>query len=177
MKIQNIGYMSIPKNAHTSISNMLPMFTNFPEFDDEWLEIGKHYSLKKKNKLYSFDFLFASIRNPYDRFLSSYNECKKYGYNKNVFCFADDFKTKNLSTIQIWHTQPQTFHLLIEDIKFLIRVENIMEDINKLCNLLNIERKRKIVHDNRSTKKEFIDNDIKRLVHDIYEEDFDILGY
>tara|TARA_Y100000592_G_C5304656_1_gene237133 strand:- start:117 stop:653 length:537 start_codon:yes stop_codon:yes gene_type:complete len=178
MKNFKIGFMSLPKNAHTSISQIFPQFNNFPNFHPDWLEKGKHFCLERDGETESYDFLFTSIRNPYDRFFSSYNQSCRYGYNKDIDAFANDLMQNNLSHMQLWHSQSQTMHLILPSIDFFIRVENIDEDIIDLCDLLKIE-KPNLIHKN-NFKKDYSKNSndiLNSKIHKIFEKDFDLLKY
>lgn len=147
------GFISLTKTGHSSISQMLPQINNFQNFNREWLWYGKHYCLKEAGHLKDYDFLFSSVRNPVERFVSSHEECKKnYAYGGNIIQFLEDYQTKQLTDIQMWHTQAQSFHLIPKDLDFIIKLESFEKDMKKLYDILELKTEFQPLWVNKNTK-------------------------
>ena len=153
------GFISLTKTGHSSISQMLPHINNFSNFDADWLKVGKHKWLKDEGdistsgQLNRYDILFSSVRNPVDRFVSSYKECcKNYGYKGLITEFLKDYKNDDLTDMQMWHTQAQSFHLIPDELDFIVKIENFNEDMKELYEILGIDKKPEPLWVNKSTE-------------------------
>lgn len=175
--INNPGFMSLTKTGHTSINRMFPSITTFPNFDVDWLYAGKHLCLKAFGELKEYDYLFTVVRNPKSRFISSYAECQKsYGYQGTIEQFLKDLKKEDLSNLQLWHSQPQTKHLILEDIDLVIKLEELEIGVQKLCSDLNIQAPA-IQHQNKSNFTITLSPELEQEVQEFFKEDYEKLGY
>ena len=121
-------------------------------------------------------FTFAFCRNPYDRAVSmwSFNNMYNKGVNLTFreFCYS----LKNWSWGQ--HLRlPQVARA--HDLDFLGRFENLQDDFDDLCDILEIER-RELPHLNASERgpwQDYYDLQTQRIIRDYYAEDFERLGY
>jgi hypothetical protein len=172
-----IGFISTTKTAHSSLTRVVPEANAF-KFNKGFLTIGKHQWLKNNGKLNDYEFLFTSVRNPYDRFVSSYKECcKRYGYKDFLDKFIIDYANGKLNEMQMWHTQPQSFHLILEDIDHIIRVENLTEDTKELCRKIAKPEPKKIPWVNKSAATIELNERQRAAVADLFSEDFKQLNY
>lgn len=175
-----ICFMSLPKNAHTSLAKMFPK--NVQQFKassnlSEFLKHGKHKYLKNNNRLVPYEFLYTSVRNPYSRFISSYEQCRLvYGYRNSIDFFIQDVKDGNLSGKSMWHSDVQTKHLILEDINFIVRVESFMDDVFNLCEMLDCTAPA-MLHRNKRKPKIELSRNCRKLVEEVFKDDFDKLGY
>ena len=172
-----IGFISLTKTAHSSISQMLPPINNFPNFSEDWLKFGKHQCLKKSGQLEDYEFLFTSVRHPVDRFLSSYKECvRKYGYKKNINQFFEDYLDNKLSVMQLWHTQHQSFHIIEDELDCIVKVENFDSDMKKLCEFLGLPKSDSIWA-NKSRSKPNIDKSLREDIELCFKPCMDLFNY
>lgn len=170
--------MSLPKNAHTSLSKMFACNT-FPAGKnlEKFLAHGKHKWLKSQNKLRGYDFMFTSIRNPYTRFISSYTQCRLiYNYTNNIDLFIEDVISKKLPPKAMWHSDIQTKHLILEDINFFIKVEKFEEDVKAMSEILGIPTPG-MKNANRRDPNVKMSVKCRKRVEEFYKDDFDKLGY
>jgi len=145
------------------------------------------------DKIYPFSF--SVIRNPLDRIESyMYMECR------NSIDYAEPLMEKillNFNNNDI-HSEPFTKHLPVNDLNFIGTVENIDEDIKKVCkhlmknidtkdfiysdtelpeknytNTLNITN-RKTYSDNLSTKIQSIVLEHRNHLKKLYNDDFEL---
>lgn len=172
-----VGFISLAKTGHTSLNKMFPDIHHFSKFQKSWLEYGKQQFLKQIGDLKDYNFLFSCVRHPVDRFYSSYQECtKRYQYSKSIFDFFDDFEAGNLTNKQLWHTQAQSFHLIRKDLGFIVKLENIQNDVYDLCQIL--DRKMPIIlHKNRSANAHKKDKKLESLLENHFSECMNSFNY
>ena len=169
--------MSLTKTGHSSINRMFPHINTFPNFQVDWLYAGKHLCLKAFGDLQEYDYLFTVVRDPATRFVSSYNECsKRYGYKGSVDDFIQELKKETLSPMQLWHSQPQTKHLILDEIDLVIKLEDIEKGINNLCSDLKLTIP-EMVHTNKSNYDLSLSQEQKEEIETIFKEDYERLGY
>ena len=200
-------YVHIPKNAGTTIKYRLKKLCdcvilnkpkNLNDYKDRIINLN-HLSFndsKFKNKLICF------VRNPYTRFVSmfyyhklhkkynSINEfIKKIYNNKKIYNFIknndsldqkakfDFLKTpRGTNVAYSWKNQCAW---IPDNIFFLGKIENLEDDFKKLCNKLNCEYKYKNIksNKNRYVKKDKLNEDLKKKIYDLYENDFKKFDY
>lgn len=156
-------------------------------------------------KIYEEKFKFCFVRNPYDRLVSSWKHClnslKSNSKLKNLklqdfFHIAKDnlyindwqntyFNRQNGETqsFAMHHSLPQTdaFYML-DQADFCGRFENLQNDLNNICKILNIEKT--IIPDVPQFKTKhghfseyFIDKTFLNQVNEYYKKDFEIFNY
>ncbi len=185
---KKIGFMSLPKNAHNTISQAFGI--SRPDMFDErgltkdWLDgPGKHQWLKDAGRLQKYDFLFSSIRHPLTRFVSSFYECQRaYKYTNDINQFTDDLLNENLTLGQLWHSVPQTSNLIVDELNFVIRIENIAADVERMSKMLgrrftgHLPIRNKGTY-NRSVLVNSISADNKKKIEEYFYDDFVKLNY
>ena len=142
---------------------------------------------------YKTTYTFAIIRNPYQRFLSSY----KYVLKNNWFSSSlEEFteKTAYLLSLNIdnrkilkkndkWilhHIIPQYKYITINDeivIDKLIKLENINSEFIELKKKLNLNDNLSFPCLNFTSSNIMLNNNICDKIHKIYEKDFILLNY
>ena len=141
-------------------------------------EVAQHLYSKRDH----FDqyFSFATIRNPWDRFLSSFfYECRsktKDIANFREFCKKPYFFNPD-------HQLPQYKFIVNKSEKIIvnciIRFENLENDFNKVCNIIGIPRK-KLPHINKTKHPhytEYYDRETRDIIKKRYERDIDYFEY
>jgi hypothetical protein len=183
-------FINIPKNATTSIIISL----NYNE-----IFIDKPISeYKKKYKNYWNEYnIFSVVRNPIDRFKSSYkfarmnenvwfSSSNSDGLNKHPhydLCNSVDingyikFLYENPQEINLW-TRPQTFFLFDKKneliVNFLVKYENLKDDLEKI-GITNIKWLNKSSQCDENLIK--FNDQGKKLLNIVYKEDFIHFNY
>ena len=127
------------------------------------------------------DFSFAFIRNPWDRFVSSYNylsQKKNDEYEQYIKPFKS-FKDFVLNgSIEGLHFRPQT-HWIDRQVDFIGRFENLQSHFDGLCKKLGLESQ-VLKNENATEHKhysEYYDEQSVSAISDKYSEDIKLLGY
>jgi len=127
------------------------------------------------------DFSFAFIRNPWDRFVSSYNylsQKKNDEYEQYIKPFKS-FKDFVLNgSIEGLHFRPQTYWI-DRQVDFIGRFENLQSHFDGLCKNIGLQpttlkKKNETSHKHYS---EYYDKDSMDAVADKYSDDVQLLGY
>jgi len=183
-------FIHIPKNAGSSIIKKLGIENIF--IDKPLTEYKKHY------ENYWSDYTkFAVVRDPIDRFISSYKfaRMKESGWfsatgqegldkhNHYEICNQMnineylEYLYKNKAEWNIWNI-PQTFFIQNKngeiELDYILRYENLIEDL-KLVGIDEIEKlnSSKIDDDDLIT----LTNNSKRLLYEIYDVDYKNFSY
>ncbi len=133
-------------------------------------------------RLYKKYYKFAFVRNPYDRFISSW---KDKVVERNYFNFSDLEleKMKDINNFIGWvekqniekcdeHIRSQYSLIDVEQLDFLGRFESFNDDFKKVALELNLEIKQ-VPHLNSTKKKEItLTREQKNRIKIIYEKDF-----
>jgi hypothetical protein len=179
-------FIHIPKTAGTSVSQAI------------YQEQPKHHSVhtfqKLDNEKFEKYFKFAFVRDPFERLYSIYNYARKISHPiyKGPLTEVSDFDTFERFVIE-WCTEsrikshyflkPQFDYLSLDgtqlNVNFVGRFENIEDDFNNLCNLLNINASLPMINVGTQKKlnKIYYTNEMRRNVEQIYLYDFENFGY
>ena len=150
--------------------------------NDYFLSNNENQNILNKN-----NFFFTSVRHPYRRSISSY----EYGLKEKWFekiSFLDfldiDFTKGNFSERVESHCMPLSFYLkdVFNKINFTIKVENIQEDMNKLCSIFHVDfvNMSEIIYETPYDKnkiKNILSEDVKNLIYKRYYDDFNMFKY
>ena len=140
---------------------------------------------------------FCVIRNPYERLLSEYFFCKRYGsrFIKNtknfkdfVYYLRDNFKfvleNEENNHLLICHYLPQHKFTHINNeckIDMILRFENLKKHWKFFCYKINKNIKLIKVDQYSSGKKynylDYYDDNLKDIVYELYKDDFIIFNY
>ena len=188
MKIEKLKchFIHIPKTAGTSIFRFLNRYCS----DEEKLMYNKNPHAVQNISENLFKFCF--VRNPWDRFISSYFYFKEYGqgfgYDThtgeiiNRFKDFDDF-VLNFTSVQTEfrcpHFKNQTHWIRGNNIDFIGRVENLENDFNYVCNVIgigesNLPRRNASSH---NQYHEYFNRRTKEMVRELYEDDIETFNY
>jgi len=133
-------------------------------------------------------FKFCFSRNPYDRAVSLFSYLKKNKIVKDK-CFLDfciNLKNNKCESIGLYNRRglsqcnPQiTWIENIKNIDYTSKIESFNRDYDKIMNILNIKihtmpSLNKSKHDDY---KSYYSSESKKIIKEIYEEDFDCFGY
>jgi chondroitin 4-sulfotransferase 11 len=178
-------YIHIPKTAGVSIYNVFKS------------KEQNHKKLDFYEEKYIKDyFKFAFVRNPWDRFLSSYFYFKKGGrglghdfhsqeivlkysnFRHFVYNFKfekQNFKSPHFLPQSNW-THNSRRELLLD---FVGRYENLQDDFNVVCEKIG-RRKKKLPHKNKSKHKDYREyycDDMAEIIGREYSTDINLFKY
>jgi len=200
-------FIHIPKYAGTSIEEFFGHdYVNNEYIENKFKNLGypKHltlndYELMLNNEFMEKIFKFTFIRNPFDLTVSNYNYSMKnetiywnnrndYEYKKNII-FSE--YVKHLYNLKI---QPKynknnrasiiSFDYWIETknnkMSFIGKFENINEDFNNLCDILNIKND-KLPYENKTSEnikyRDYYNDYTKDLIYKIFKDDLKKYNY
>lgn len=132
---------------------------------------------------YASYFKFAVVRNPWERLLSEYR------YIRNTPDHIRHFRVAPLSFEEFCVFQARRKdahqHLCVRDrhsdcgLDFIGRFETLIEDVNAVCNRLNI-KVRALPHLNQSRADDYVDvydDGLQRFVAEAWRRDIEMFGY
>jgi len=171
-------WMDIPKCASTSLRSRL-----FPQPHHQ------QQGLKLAVKFASSFFKFAFVRNPYSRAVSNYAmftqnqmRIKQLDSYKLEALKAQDLSFEDFLTMTIrldnHHWNPQINFLPVEP-DYIGRFENLQEDLDNICNQINIP-KQQLPHTNKTNNKhyrEYYNDRTIKMVQEIYKDDLQKFNY
>lgn len=129
-------------------------------------------------------FLFYSIRNPYERAVSCWQQCLTSKWMNDSFTFEKfldlDFKD-SVNEHMRTHIIPLTEYLgpWIDKVDFIIRLENFLPCMKRLCDELEISYKDP-GHHYRGTydrSNKCLNSLNKKKIEERYKADFEFFGY
>jgi len=178
-------FIHIPKTAGLSIDRALGLtkyrwrqklvpgqqYSGLVTFGHEFLPWLQARKLVPRDNL----FTFAFCRNPYDRAVSL------WAYNNKRNDMELTFREFCLNWGNWgWRVRtPQSKWLDGVDLGFLGRFENLQEDFGKLCDMLDMERRR-LPHVNPTQHgpcRDYYDEVTQGIVRALYARDFERFGY
>jgi len=186
----NCIYVHIPKSAGISIN--MSLFGN---------KGGGHKTASQYRKIFGPTtfrkyFKFTFVRNPYSRLLSAYLFLKEGGMNdknrrwaeENLHPFStfQDFVSKWVTPENIYsyyHFLPQHHFLCDKNMNLLVdfigRIENIEDDFATICNRLDVKTDLQTLNQKSESRdwKSYYNPSMIEVVHDVYQKDFELLGY
>ena len=172
-------FTHIPKSAGSSIHKILSGSNRY----------SSHRRIVKDTKYKNY-FKFTFVRNPWDRFLSTYFYFKKYGRDGardvRMGKIVNEYKTfkhftLNFNDIKAWPTQHWSEQVSWEPEAhdFIGRFESLQEDFNTVCDKIGIPRQ-ELPHSNKSEHKhytEYYDEETKQIIAEKYAKDIEYFGY
>lgn len=205
----DLVFIHVPKCAGTSIERSLGYKGNWKKKGGDrktWFGSSNGYELDHSTIKYLIEncnsykdtyMKLAVVRNPYERLVSEYNFCKRYGsrFIKNSNTFKEfvyelkdrfDFVLENEEKqhFLICHYLPQYKFTHIDNeckIDTLLRFETLQEDWNNFCSKINKEIVLLKLHQYSSGKKynylDYYDEELKQIVYELYKDDFKLFNY
>lgn len=192
--VKQAVFIRIPKTASTSmVKAMYPYKNVLFNKRDHFLkkETGGSTCLAIKHReslpdeIWNNSFVFAFVRNPYDRCVSSWKFLKPDLPFKSFVKKVSKFQLDRISTYNriTWHTCLQLPHLVDEKgnlmVDFIGKFENLQNDYGTLCDIIGIE-KTQLPHlkkTNRGHYSIYYTDEIREMVYRIYRKDIDYFGY
>jgi len=126
---------------------------------------------------------FAVIRNPWDKFVSSWKYCNSTK-NRKMMDVLLNLPEKDTEPHD-WHhlTRTQWEFLVNRDgelrCDFFVRFEHLQEDLNRVFSILGLPTQT-IPHDNRTKRRpysKYYNDETRELVAEIYKKDIEGFGY
>jgi len=159
----------------------------------------KEFKYLKDIKKSPNEFIFAFVRNPWDRCVSAFRWVSSGGNNNNDEKDAQEYLGKYRSDFSAFvkhykdcdkileqiHFQPQ-YKWVCDDhdnllVDFVGRFENLQEDFDKLCDTIEAPRQKLMHHKKPKTKhkhyREYYDDETKQIVAEKYAKDIEYFGY
>jgi hypothetical protein len=177
-KSKKMIYMKPTKTAGTTvlwhfldkeIDDLIHLDENPEEFTD-WIKNLTDEDLEEY-------IIFAVVRNPYDRFVSSSS------YLKIPFkSLVSNFNVHIKDDVNYRHTLPQHYYTHINKecfVDLICRFETLGTDMNLVCDQLGIERRvlpRTNISEHKDYSTYYSEND-KKVVNTLYKLDFKLYGY
>lgn len=198
--MKNAFYIRMPRCGSTSIHRFL-VTRNIKSFGG--LEMGFWGDDSGKNTsqqlykcvsnyigedIYKDSFIFTSVRNPYSRAVSMYKHRSWWSSTKSFkdFCYAIK-KEEYPSDCAKWHSSTLTEHIFDKDnnlkVDYVIKLENIQEDFNTVCDKIEIARGRlahlnkRVKWDKRKHYTEHYDDEKREIIAEKYAKDIEHFGY
>jgi len=149
----------------------------------------KKYKIEEEEIIDYFKFTF--IRNPYDRMVSEYFWRKDAGryaekhdnFKDFVFFVKNAIENKINKHYTFWRLKPLWEYVYDRDgnklVDYVGRFENLKKDFKIICDMAGVT-KAKLRHYGkmeRTAYQDYYNEDLRRIVHEIYREDFDLFGY
>lgn len=191
-KKRNLYFVHIPKNAGNSIR---------PICRKENIKIITHNIRRRNKRLLAAHrgkkkiHAFCVSRNPYDRVVSAYYYLLNKTAHKHDIADREefiepytgffDFVKNGLfeAAEEQLHFLPQVFWIRNKEgnpeIETILRMENLQHDFDKFCMKMNL-RNYKLDITNTSRRKSwqnYFNEESRRIVQDIYHEDFEYFDY
>jgi len=133
-------------------------------------------------KIYDESYIFSSVRNPYSRAVSMYSHLSwNHAKTFEEFCFAIK-KKEYPSPCAKWHSSTLTEHIMHGNnlkVDFFIRLENLQEDFNVVCDKIGIPQQQ-LPHKNKSKHKyytEYYNEETREIITKKYAKDIEYFGY
>jgi chondroitin 4-sulfotransferase 11 len=175
-------FIHIPKNAGVSIYEVFEV----PQNDQGHKKIDE-YDIENVDEYFKFCF----VRNPWDRFVSTYSYFKKGGRGRpgdikdsevvNSYENFNDF-VNNIQELKESFNDRHFYnqsYWLDDSLDFIGRFESLQEDFNTVCDMIDIPHTQ-LPHKNKSKHKhytEYYDEESKQIVADIYANDIECFDY
>lgn len=174
---KKILFLHVPKTGGTSIIKLLEKNNISLLKYDNIRGLNKHSTLQE---LYDFGFEetynISIVRNPFDRLISFYNFFGVKEYSKLSF---DEYINK-IEDFHMWIRPAYQFFTLNGEysLDVLMKLENLNEDVKKLCDEFSLEDREVEVLNTAHTIEHFTYTEKqKQKVYDVFYQDFKYFNY
>jgi len=174
--------IDIPKTGTTSINVALNDVLGVNDFtvkmsQDIGMRHATYEQCMKKFSGFENYFVFAFVRNPWDRLLSFYLFKKHNAANK----IPQDMSFKDFLSLNLSEDFPGQYFYIdgFHDFSFVGRFENLQQDFNAVCDKIGIPQQQ-LPHKNKTNHKhytEHYDNETRAIVAEKYAKDIESFGY
>ena len=186
-------FLATEKTGCTSVSNALENINDtkkiignlVPKDHNNYL-YSKHTSCSEfQNNHPEFNdfFIFAFVRNPWDRVVSWYNFSMYLSNKENVEKDRNVTAKKFSSFIHefenIWANKQQIQSDFTKCCDFVGRYENLQNDFDIICDKIGISHQ-KLAHKNKTKNKhytEYYDEETKSIVAEVFAKDIEYFNY
>jgi len=181
-------FVQIPKNASSAIHGKLKNRTDDVHSHRSYFEILQD----QDSELVESYFTFAVVRNPYDKFVSAFENDGSHETGLDFTSFIKYLVKNHISASDVSvYFIPQYKFISIKNIILmddLIRYENIQEDWKRIVDKLNSNTNFTKIDDyleveNATPSKmnksweEYYTEETKEIVYNMYKKDFELFGY
>ena len=215
-----IRFVHVPKTAGVTILKSLEQSVieskeinnNFKVIGHRWKIIGGNGSYHHRASyrggfiMYSHkvedEFLFSFVRNPWDRFVSTYHyllqtekiesfesfenfvryfvmrDSQLLSPERPIDCYGIRNTNADLPNDVLFNFHPQTYWVDTE-VDFIGHFENLQNDFNSLCDKLELPHQT-LGHENKSNHKpywEYYNDETEAIIGEKYAEDIEKFGY
>lgn len=185
-------FIQIPKNASNSIHDRLRNRT------DDNLSYGSYFDVMQQNDPDLFDsyYSFSCVRNPYDRFVSAYEDehlrtnSLPFGLEFDAFVKKIYNDGQNFYLNYGINFMPQFKFISIKNIILVdkvIKFENLNDEWREVAEIINKKVDFKIYNklnalnvNSLKINKNWVDyynEKTKDMIYELYKKDFDLFGY
>jgi len=179
-------FIHIPKTGGQSVWEFF--------YGKNWRQVnnikpGSTHHLNCTKELLNEYFVWTTVRNPYSRTVSLFKWLKKYRRIPKKLSFNDFVNRLNLDLLNLpWSEkrhplgQIEFIELLIgsiENLDFIVQLENLQQDYNIVCDKIGISRKQ-LPCKNKTNHKhytEYYDDEARQIVAEKYAKDIEHFGY
>jgi hypothetical protein len=184
--------ISIPKTGSTSVRHALDKFSDQKSVSNGHDTFYHHstYSRLRERLDYIDDyFVFAFVRNPWDRVVSQWHYMNNYAqsgseinYKKHcnkVLKSIDSFSQFAKSKHTIGQCMNWVQHQNSVAVNYVGKMETIQYDFDIICDKLNLPRQ-VVPHHNKTNKKdysEYYDDETREIVAQKYAKDIEQFSY
>ena len=184
--------IAIPKTGSSSVRYALNKYSDqksTPGMRDEFYHHSTYSQLKKRLDYIDDYFVFAFVRNPWDRMVSQWNYMNSFA-NSGRYLEYKKYCTKMLESID-------TFSQFLESkyvvgpclgwvqhqnsvaVDYVGKMETMQQDFDIICDKTGIP-KQQLPHKNKTNHKhytEYYDHETRKIVAERYAKDIELFGY
>ncbi len=184
--INKFIFIAIPKTASTTV-HIAWGHLKHPEPPLYHMKLDECLKQNPQCKDY---FKFCFVRNPYERFISTWFNLRDphagHTWAKDLLKYSDVNEFCNCfvkSEYASWvHFRPQVDYIMVDSqngMDFIGRQENFSQDFNTVCNMIGIPTPNtgRYRHTPHKTADNYLTKNSKEIIYNFYKKDFNQLDY